>query len=275
MMTVSPTFFETMDIPILAGRGFRRSDTADAPGVVMLNAAAAAEYFPGENALGQRLGFSRTENANLEVVGILGDTKYSSVRDAAPPTMYRPHTQSPLRTATVELRAEANPQLLVPAVRASVEQIDPEVAVSAVSTQVEQVEERFSEERLFALAYSLFGGLALLLAAIGLFGLMAYSVEHRTNEIGIRVALGAQRMDVARSVAWGYALLLGIGVALGLGGAWAAVRLIESLLYDVAPTDPAIMILAVVVVLLVSAIAMVLPLRRALGVNPMVALRYE
>lgn len=275
MMTVSPGFFETMDIPILSGRGFNTSDTADAPGVVMLNAAAAAEYFPNENALGQRLGFSPTENANLEVIGILGDTKYSSVRDAAPPTMYRPHTQAPLSTATFELRTAAAPELMIPAVRATMERIDPELALGEVSTQVEQVEERFSEERLFAMAYSLFGGLALLLASIGLFGLMAYSVEHRTNEIGIRVALGARRTDVARAVVAGYLLLLGLGVAIGLLGSWAGVRLIESLLYDVAPADPVIMILAVLVVLAVSAIAMLLPLRRALQVNPMVALRYE
>jgi ABC-type antimicrobial peptide transport system permease subunit len=164
---------------------------------------------------------------------------------------------------------------MVPAMRATVERIDPELAVSNVSTQVEQVENRFSEKRLFAIAYSLFGALTLLLTSIGLFGLMTYSVEHRTNEIGIRVALGAQRGAVARSVATGYAVLVGLGVAIGLGGSWAAVRLIESLLYDVAPADPVTTALAVVVVVVVCALAMVLPLRRALRVSPMVALRYQ
>jgi ABC-type antimicrobial peptide transport system permease subunit len=144
-----------------------------------------------------------------------------------------------------------------------------------VSTQIEQVERRFAQEKVFAQAYTLFGGLALLLASVGLFGLMSYSVARRTNEIGIRMALGAQRQDVLRLVMGEAMLLVAIGVAVGLGAAVAASGLVAKLLFGVLPTDASAMLLATGVMVLVSALAGYVPARRASKVDPMVALRYE
>ena len=160
-------------------------------------------------------------------------------------------------------------------VRQAVTQIDPNLPLTDVSTQIEQVERRFQQEKVFAQAYTLFGALALLLASIGLFGLMSYNVARRTNEIGIRMALGAQRQDVVRLVMRESMILVVIGVAAGLGIAITASRFIATLLFGLAPTDVMTMFLAIGVMVLVSAIAGYLPARRASRVDPMVALHYE
>jgi ABC-type antimicrobial peptide transport system permease subunit len=161
------------------------------------------------------------------------------------------------------------------AVRDAVRQIDPNLPLTDVSTQIEQVERRFMQEKLFAQAYTLFGGLALLLASIGLFGLMSYSVSRRTNEIGIRMALGAQRRDVLRLVMQESMILVVIGIAAGLGIAIAASRLVATLLFGLPATDVITMLLAIGVMVTVSALAGYLPARRASRVDPMVALHYE
>jgi ABC-type antimicrobial peptide transport system permease subunit len=161
------------------------------------------------------------------------------------------------------------------AVRDAVRRIDPNLPVTDVSTQIEQVEQRFGQEKLFAQAYTLFGALALLLASIGLFGLMSYSVSRRTNEIGIRMALGAQRQDVLRLVMRESMVLVVAGIAAGVAIALAASRSVEALLFGLPPTDAVSMTLAVAVMMLVSALAGYLPARRASRVDPMVALHYE
>jgi ABC-type antimicrobial peptide transport system permease subunit len=161
------------------------------------------------------------------------------------------------------------------AIREAVRQIDPNLPVTDVSTQIEQVEKRFQQEKLFAQAYALFGGVALLLASIGLFGLMSYSVARRTNEIGIRMALGAQRVDVLGLVMRESMLLVAIGVVAGLTLALLAARLVTTLLYGLPPRDPITMAAAVAVMAAVSALAGYLPARRASRVDPMVALHYE
>ena len=160
-------------------------------------------------------------------------------------------------------------------VRSALQQIDPDVPMTGITTQSEQVDNRFAQERLFALAYSLFGALALLLACIGLFGLMSYSVSRRTNEIGIRMALGAERLHVLRIVMGESMLLVGIGIALGVAVALAAGRLVASFLFGVETTDAVSMVTAVVVMTAVAAIAGYLPARRASAVDPMVALHEE
>ena len=274
-LLVSPTFFDTMEIPLVAGRGFTARDTADAPPVVVINEAAARKYFPNENPIGRRIGSAPDAIDRQEIVGILRDAKYNSVRDAAVPTKYIPYLQNSQGNATFEVRTAGNPLAAVPAIRDAVRQVDPALPLIDVTTQLEEVERRFLQEKVFAQAYTLFGGLALVVASVGLFGVMSYSVARRTNEIGIRMALGAGRHDVLRLVMREAMILVAAGVAIGVGGAIAASRLVSTLLFGLAPTDPMTMAGAMTVMALVSALAGYLPARRASQVDPMVALRDE
>jgi predicted permease len=274
-LVISPNFFEVMGIPVVMGRALTDRDDASAPKVVLINEAAVRKFFPNENPIGHHFGSSIETTGQQEIVGVLHDVKYNSVRDSAPPTMYVPYRQTRLGGAVFELRTAGTPASAMGAVREAVRQIDPNLPLTDVSTQIEQVERRFRQEKLFAQAYTLFGVLALLLASIGLFGLMSYSVSRRTNEIGIRMALGAQRQDVLRLVMQESMVLVVIGVVAGLGIALAASRLVATLLFGLPPTDVVTMVLAIGVMVTVSALAGYLPARRASKVDPMVALHYE
>jgi predicted permease len=274
-LVITPAFFETMEMPIRSGRAFTERDHQNAPKVVVINETAARKYFQNEDPLGRHFG-SRVETAaELEVVGILRDAKYDSVRDPVPPTMYVPALQNRLPTAVFQVRTAGDPAATVGAIREAVHQIDPHLPLIDVSTQVEQVEKRLVQEKAFAQAYTMFGGLAILLASIGLFGLMSYSVARRTNEIGIRMALGAQRHDVLRVVMGESMALVVAGIAIGLVVAVVASRLVASVLFGLAPTDAATMVLAMTMMVVVSGIAGYLPARRAARVDPIVALHYE
>jgi predicted permease len=274
-MVVSPTFLEMMGIPIVLGRGLTDRDNQGAPKVVVVNQAAAREFFPNGNPIGQHFGSSLETTNQLEVVGVVRDAKYDSVRDAAPPTMYVPVAQARFGGAVLEIRTAGSPAGAVAAVREAVRQIDPNLPVLDVSTQLEQIERRFAQEKTFAVAYALFGGVAVALAAVGLFGLMSYSVARRTNEIGIRMALGARREDVLRLVLGESMVLVVTGVVLGVATALAASRLVTKLLFGLAPTDLLSVLGAVLVMMLVSVTAGYLPARRASRVDPMVALHAE
>ncbi|MGQ0736586.1 MAG: ABC transporter permease, partial [Acidobacteriota bacterium] len=210
-MSVSPKFFDTMQIPILAGRDFTERDLANPETSAVINQTAAQKYFANENPIGQRVGQSLEESGKIEIVGVIRDTKYDSVREATPPTMYSPLGRN-TRSLTVLVRTAGEPAGMTETVRTALQQIDPDVPMTGVTTQSAQIDQRFAQERLFALAYSLFGVLALLLACIGLFGLMSYSVSRRTNEIGIRMALGAQRAGVVGMVLGESMLMVIIGV---------------------------------------------------------------
>jgi predicted permease len=275
VMTVSPEFFKTMEIPILTGRGFTNHDTLTSPKVVLINETAARRLFPGDNPLGHHVGFSLEDNAALEIVGILRDTKYNSIRDAVPPTMYSCSRQGSQGSMQFVVRTAADPNIVSDAVRSTVRQVDSTLPLTNFTTQADQLEKRFAQERLFATAYSLFGGLALLLACIGLFGLMSYNVSRRTSEIGIRMALGAKRGAVVRMVLAESFLLVGLGSACGLASSVAAGRLVKAVLFGLAPTDPVTLMSALALVLLVAAFAAYLPARRASLVDPMVALRQQ
>jgi predicted permease len=274
-LVISHNFFEVMGIPVVNGRGFNGRDTDTSPKVVVINEAAVRKYFSGQNPIGQRFGSSVENAGQLEIVGVLRDAKYNSVRDEAPPTMYVPYTQARLGNAVFEVRTAGLPAAFVSAAREVVKQIDPNMPLTDVSTQLEQVERRFLQEKLFAQAYTLFGGLALLLASIGLFGLMSYSVARRTNEIGIRMALGAQRNDVLGLVLRESLILVAIGVVVGLAVALSTGRFVATLLFGLAPTDAVTILTAVAIMIAVSTIAGYLPARRASRVDPMVALHYE
>ncbi len=273
-MAVAPQFFDTMQIPIVIGRDFNDRDAADPETSAIINETAAKKYWPNENPIGQRLGQSLEESGKTEIIGVIRDTKYDSVRDAAPATMYTP-IRPGTRSLTVMVRTAADPASLTETVRSAMQQVDPDVPMTGITTQSDQVEARFAQERLFALAYSLFGALALLLACIGLFGLMSYSVSRRTNEIGIRMALGAQRAGVVGMVLRESMIMVAIGVVIGLAGALASGRFVESVLFGLSTTDVWTISSAIAVTILVSLAAGYLPARRAARVDPMVALRYE
>ena len=275
MMTVAPGFFDTMEIPLLAGRGFEPRDDADAPRVAVINGAAATELFGTDDAVGRRFGFDAEERGEVEVVGIVRDTRYNDLRGEAPPTVFRSAVQSPLRSATFAVRTAGPPNALTPAVRESVRQIDPRLPIMNVTTQTAAIAERMSAERLYAVAYASFGGLATLLAAIGLFGLASYTVTRRTGEIGIRMALGAPATGIAWMVLRESLVLVAAGVAAGVGMVLLAGRLVASLIHGLAPTDPVTIVQAAALLAVIAAAAAWLPARRAARVDPLTALQDE
>jgi predicted permease len=274
VMSVSPTFFKTMEIPLLVGRDFDARDDLKPTTAAIVNETAVKKYFGGRSPIGQRIGSSLEQNAETEIIGVIRDTKYDSLRDPAPPTMYR--SLGPTApNVTVVVRTAGDPSTMIEPVRTAMSRVDPDVPVTGVTTQTEQVEGRFGQERLFAMAFSLFGALALLLACIGLFGLMSYSVSRRTNEIGIRMALGAQRAGVVRMVLGESIVMVTIGVVLGLAVALATGRFVAAVLFGLPPNDAWTVAAAIAMMGAVSCVAGYLPARRASRVDPMVALRYE
>jgi predicted permease len=275
MMDVSPTFFATMGIPVQRGRGFTDHDDTNAPKVAIINEASARTLFPDGDVLGRRIGGSFEKSDEFEIVGVVRDTKYSSVRDPGPPTMYRCAWQGPVRSLNVVLRTVGDPMGMTETVRAAMRDVDPTLPIQRFTSQTEQISLRFAQERLFATAYTAFGALALMLACIGLFGLMSYSVARRTNEIGIRMALGAQRGTVIGMVMGESMLLVAIGVALGVAAALWAGRFVKTVVYGLSANDPVTIGAAVALIGMVSALAGYLPARRASNVDPMEALRQQ
>ncbi|MGE3274736.1 MAG: ABC transporter permease [Vicinamibacterales bacterium] len=275
LMTVSPGFTDLMQIPLVLGRRLDARDTDPEHRVAVINQAAARQYFPGENPIGRRFGSRPETSDQYEVVGVVGNAKYESLRDEAPPTMYVSYRQRPMSRAWFVLRTAGDPLGVVPALREAVRAVDPALPLENVSTQSAQIEDRLQQERLFAGAYALFGGLALIVAAVGLFGLMSYNVSRRTGELGIRMALGARPGDVRQLVLRESLVMVGIGIAGGIAAALAGGRLMTSLLYGVEPTDLPAMAAAVAVLVIVAAVAAYPPARRASRLDPMAALHEE
>jgi predicted permease len=280
---VRENFLEAMGIPLLAGRSLRPQDDAKAPKVVVVNQTFANKYFPDENPIGKRFTFDTKKPDEIEIVGLARDAKYTRQRDEIPPTAYIPWRQD-LRAmggATFEVRTAGDPNAAVAAVRQAVREVDGNLPLNNVKTQVEQAEETLRMERLFAKLLSLFGLLAQQLASIGLYGVMAYSVSQRTNEIGIRMALGADRRDVLNMVLRQGMALTMIGVVLGLAGAYVLTKYLESkmnlnsMLYGVKVSDPLTYGVIAALLTLVALLACFIPARRATKVDPMVALRCE
>ena len=275
MMDVSPAFFATMGIPVLRGRSFTDRDGATGPKVAILNEAAARRLFPDGDVLGRRIGESFEKSGELEVVGVVRDTKYASVRDPGPPTMYRCVWQTTSRNLHVVLRTTGEPLAMSDTVRAAMREVDPTLPIQEFTSQSEQISQRFAEERLFARAYAAFGALAVLLACIGLFGLMSYNVARRTSEIGVRLALGAQRRAVIGMVMSESIWLVAIGVVLGLAAVLWAGRFVQTVVYGLSPSDPLTIGGAVALIAGVTALAAGAPARRASNVNPIEALRQQ
>jgi predicted permease len=274
-IVAGPDFFETIGIPLQVGRTLTERDNQTAPKVAVINETAARRFFPGESPVGKRFGFSVETSGDIEIVGVVRDAKYSQVREPPPPTMYIPHLQTSIPRAVVEVRTAGDPSGTVGALREAIRRVDPNLPMQDVFTQMEQVERRMEQEKLFARAYTLFGALALVIAAVGLFGLMSYSVSRRTNEIGIRMALGAERGNVLVQVMRESMVLVVAGVVLGVVVSMGTGQFIAALLFGLEPTDAMTIGVALAVMFVVAALAGYLPARRASRVDPMVALRYE
>lgn len=274
-LSVAPNFFETMNIPLVMGRGFTDADHEKAPKVAVINQAAARKFFPNENPIGKRFGSSVEGSGDTEIVGVLRDTRYNSLRAAPPATMYVPYLQRDPDGLVFTVRTSADPATVMGAIREAVAQVNPMIPIVTVETQMSQIERRFAQEKVLAQASALFSIVAVFVAAIGLFGLMSYNVSRRTREIGIRMAMGAQRKAVVTLVVRESLLLVAGGVIAGVALALAAGQYIAAQLYGLAADDVVTMTLAVLVMLVVSAAAGYIPARRATRVDPMIALRYE
>jgi predicted permease len=274
--TVGPRFFDTLEIPILIGRSLSLADSETAPKVAVINQMMARKYFGDENPLGRRFGFgAAANNSQIEIVGVARDAKYTEARSETEPTVYLPYLQSIPKWATFIVHTSRNPTGMIASIREAMHEVDNNLPLFEVKTQNQQADDSLAQERLFATLSSFFGLLALLLACIGLYGVMSYGVARRTNEIGIRMALGASAPRVTRMVMRETMWVVSIGVAIGLGAALAGTRLIASMLFGLAATDAVTISVAVLTMISVAAVAGYLPARRASKVDPMVALRYE
>ena len=273
---VGPDFFEAMGLPLLAGRGFGAQDTETSPKIAVISEAMARQLFPGSSPLGRRFGRGGPEHSeDIEIIGVVKDAKYGDLTEEAKPMAYYPYSQSINYLGNFEVSFSGEPGTIVAETRRAIKEVNRDLPIVEAVRMSEHVGRSLVQQKLIARLSSFFGLLALLLACIGLFGIMSYSVAKRTNEIGIRMALGAGRGDVLRLVLREGLAPVIIGVAIGLPAAIAGARLISTLLFGLAPTDPLTICVATLLLLVVAAFAGYLPARKAARVDPMTALRCE
>jgi predicted permease len=273
-----------MGLPLVMGREFNERDLADAPRVAIVNESFAKYFFPDQNPIGQRFGFRRMDNpGGIEIVGVVRDALYADMRQGTtaenetPRFAYTPYQQSDeINEMTIYVRAAGTAAAAMPEqLRQAVRRADSAMPVFEMQTREQTVDEALFNERMLALLSGSFGLLATVLAAIGLYGVMAYTVSRRTREIGIRIALGAERTAVVWLVLREVAFLTVVGIALGVPGALGLSRFVRSQLFGIEPSDPMTMAIAASTLALVGLIAGYLPARKAAGVQPVLALRYE
>ena len=274
---VGPGFFETVEIPLLAGREFGWQDQAKSPPVAVVNRAFARRFFAGENPIGKRFGRAGPgSSSQIEIVGLIGDAKYGDLREEPQPMFYTPlFQQLGERPYHVHVRTVGDSAAVIVAIRREIQAMDQDISIDHVRTIKEVIHDLLQHDRMFAFLASAFGLLALLLTSIGIYGVVAYQVTRRTGEIGIRMALGAQRADVLWMVMRETLLVLAAGAALGLPAAVAAAQVLRSLLFGLAPSDPTTILWAVATLAAAGALAGFLPARRAASLSPMDALRHE
>lgn len=271
---VGEHFFPTMGIPMLSGRGFGRQDTQTSESVAVINRELASQFFRGKNPIGQTFNSTHTR-----IVGVCGDTRFRSLRDAPPPTYYLFTRQAGDYHAggemTFSVKTAADPDAIAASVRKVAQDFRRDLLINNLRTQEEQIHSSLRQERLFASLTTSFGILALTLACIGIYGIMAYTVARRTNEIGIRLTLGAQAQQILAMILRETSWLAIIGVAVGLGAALLLTRFLASMLFGLKPNDPATLVGAATLLFAVPLLAGFIPARRASHVQPIQALRHE
>ncbi len=276
---IGPDYFRALSIPLKRGRTFTDADTKTSPSVILINEAFAHRFFPDQDPVGQRLALDDDSNNPLpprEIVGIVGDVRFEKLNDDYQPEFYVPYTQSPRAVMEVIVRSSTrDAAALTPSVRSAIKSVDSNMLIWQTRTMDELVGRSVAPQRFNMLLLALFALVALILASVGIYGVMAYSVAQRTHEIGIRMALGAQRRDVLRMILnQGMGLAL-VGVCFGLAAALAATRIMRSLLYEISPTDVSTFAGVTALLACVALLACLIPARRATKVDPMIALRYE
>jgi putative ABC transport system permease protein len=277
---INSDYFVAMGMKLLKGRAFSRFDKDGAPGVVIINETMAKRYFAGEEPIGKRLDLSGDPKDLREIVGVVGDVRNYGVDADVKPEVYVPFLQgkpaylSGIASAmTIVVRSAIEPTALGTALREQVQALDKDQPVSEIKTMEWYLADSMAQRRFNMFLLGVFAGLALVLAAVGIYGVIAYTVAQRTHEMGIRIALGAKGGDILRLV-FGHAMATTLtGIALGLGASFALTRLLRSLLYEVSPTDPVVFGAISLLLLSVAVIATYLPARRAMKVNPITALR--
>jgi predicted permease len=272
LQLVTPGYFLTLGVRLQAGRDFAPTDTATSPLVAIVNQRLAHKFWGTEDPLGRHI-LIGTNLTPVEVTGVVADVHQEGLADGASEGIYRPRTQFPLDRAMFAVRTLGDPLQLVSAIRREIAAVDRHQAVTAVRTMESVIEASEGRRRSITTLLSIFAASGLLLVIIGIYGVLASSVSQRTREVGIRRALGAQPADVLRLVIGQGLALLAAGVALGIAGAIAATRVMEGLLFQVSPTDPTTFAAVAVILLLVTLAASYIPARRALGIEPAVALK--
>ncbi|MBX3278865.1 MAG: ABC transporter permease [Acidobacteria bacterium] len=272
---VSPDYFRALGVPLIAGRFFNAADQAGAAPAVIINSALARALFPDEDAVGKRMNSGVSDWTTI--VGVVGDVRQSGLTAAARPELYLPYAQAGamVQSAGFVVRAQGDPLALAGSVRGAVRELDPAQPVYSVRTMEDVLGLAVADRRLNMLLLGLFAALAMVLAAVGIYGVMSYTVSQSTREIGIRMALGAERRDIVKLIVGQGAMLTGIGIAIGLGASMGLAQLIGSLLYGVSASDPLTYAVMVAALTCVALLACYVPARRATRVDPMIALRSE
>jgi putative ABC transport system permease protein len=273
----SPRYFSVMGIPLLRGRLFSESDSFSSPAVALISEAMAKRYFPNENPLGKQLSFGFPANGivSREIIGIVGDIHDEALGKRPGPMMYVPFAQAPLYGCEVVVKSTLSVSAVAGAIREVTHGIDKNLPVTDIALLPDVVNESVAQPRFRTLLLGCFGAIALLLAGVGVSGVVSYSVSRRTRELGIRMALGAQPRSIARLILRETMAMTLLGIAIGVPCGIGAARLVKHLLFDVAPYDPITLPLVSVVLVVVAALASFMPARRAMKVDPIVALRYE
>jgi len=269
-------YFATLGIPLLRGRNFSDSEQREAKHVILINEAMARKHFPNQDPIGQRLDVEMFDKPTpAEIIGVVGNVRYDSLVDEAPPAVYFPHPDLAYPFMTLVVRTDGDPTAIAPAIQREIRTLDPNQPLSDVRTMNQVMSEWVARSRFNTLLLGLFAGLATLLSAVGIFGVMNYSVALRTRELGLRLAVGAQPRQVLLLVLKQGLSLTIVGVVLGLAAAFALTRLLSGLLFGVAAVDVATFASISLLLLIVSLLACYLPARRAMRIDPLSALRYE